>query len=610
LIQVLPDHIANQIAAGEVIQRPASAVKELLENAVDAGATSIELIIQDAGKSLVQVVDNGKGMSVADARLCIARHATSKISTIEDLFHIRTMGFRGEALASIAAVAQVELKTKQAANEAGIFIEVEHSAITREEPIGMANGTSLAMKNLFFNIPARRNFLKSNAAEMRHIVEEFTRVALAFPAIQFSLHANNQQLYQLEAGSLKQRIVQLLGNSYSSKLVGVQEETDYLTIRGFVGKPDSARKTRGDQYFFVNNRFIKSSYLHHAVMNAFQALLPADHFPLYVLFIDLDPQQVDINVHPTKQEIKFEDEKIVYAFVQAAIRHALAQFSITPTLDFELDASIQQLDSIQQPFTEQTRSAIQEGNLYQHFTKKNQAHRIEPDSTQPAKSWKPFRPLTAEYTSTRKEDSLAEPDLGLRSVTSFSSESVTAFQILQSYILFTQDHTCTLINQQAAHERILYEKFIQQRADKKAATQPSLFPTTLSLNPTDASLLEELLEDLTAVGFLIQKTSAHDFQIQGIPAGFENGKEESILEAVLEEYKHFNAALALPLHEKLCRSLAKQQATKAGTQLSEREMKQLITDLFDCKEPHLSPFGAPTFRTLQKEEVEQLLLNR
>ena len=610
MIQVLPDHIANQIAAGEVIQRPASAVKELLENAVDAGATSIELIIQDAGKSLVQVVDNGKGMSVEDARLCIARHATSKISTIEDLFHIRTMGFRGEALASIAAVAQVELKTKQAANEAGIFIEVEHSAITREEPIGMANGTSLAMKNLFFNIPARRNFLKSNAAEMRHIVEEFTRVALAFPAIQFSLHANNQQLYQLESGSLKQRIVQLLGNSYSSKLVGVQEETDYLTIRGFVGKPDSARKTRGDQYFFVNNRFIKSSYLHHAVMNAFQALLPADHFPLYVLFIDLDPQQVDINVHPTKQEIKFEDEKIVYAFVQAAIRHALAQFSITPTLDFELDASIQQLDSIQQPFTEQTRSAIQEGNLYQHFTKKNQAHRIEPDSTQPAKNWKPFRPLTAEYTSTRKEDSLAEPDLGLRSVTSFSSESITAFQILQSYILFAQDHTCTLINQQAAHERILYEKFIQQRADKKAATQPSLFPTTLSLNPTDASLLEELLEDLTAVGFLIQKTSAHDFQIQGIPAGFENGKEESILEVVLEEYKHFNAALALPLHEKLCRSLAKQQAIKAGTQLSEREMKQLITDLFACKEPYLSPFGAPTFRMLQKEEVEQLLLNR
>ena len=608
MIQVLPDHIANQIAAGEVIQRPASAVKELLENAVDAGASSIELIIQDAGKSLVQVVDNGKGMSIEDARLCIARHATSKISSIEDLFHIRTMGFRGEALASIAAVAQVELKTKQATNEAGIFIEVEHSAITREEPIGMATGTSLAMKNLFFNIPARRNFLKSNAAEMRHIVEEFTRVALAFPGIQFSLHANNQQLYQLESGSLKQRIVQLLGNNYASKLVGVQEETDYLTIRGFVGKPDSARKTRGDQYFFVNNRFIKSSYLHHAVMNAFQALLPADHFPLYVLFIDLDPQQVDINVHPTKQEIKFEDEKIVYAFVQAAIRHALAQFSITPTLDFELDASIQQLDSIQQPFTEQTRSAIQEGNLYQHFTQKNQAHRIEPDSTQPAKNWKPFQPLAADYKSNVKEEALAATRLDLHPTT--ATDSISVFQLLNSYILFSQASTCTLIDQQAAHERILYEKFMQQLANKKAATQPSLFPTTLSLNPTDASLLEELLADLTAVGFLIQKLNKQEFQIQGIPAGFENGKEESLLEAVLEEYKHFNAALALPLHEKLCRSLAKQQAIKTGTQLSERAMKQLITDLFVCNEPHLSPFGVPTFRTLQKEEVEQLLLNR
>jgi len=608
LIQVLPDHIANQIAAGEVIQRPASAVKELLENAVDAGASSIELIIQDAGKSLVQVVDNGKGMSIEDARLCIARHATSKISSIEDLFHIRTMGFRGEALASIAAVAQVELKTKQATNEAGIFIEVEHSAITREEPIGMATGTSLAMKNLFFNIPARRNFLKSNAAEMRHIVEEFTRVALAFPAIQFSLHANNQQLYQLESGSLKQRIVQLLGNNYASKLVGVQEETDYLTIRGFVGKPDSARKTRGDQYFFVNNRFIKSSYLHHAVMNAFQALLPADHFPLYVLFIDLDPQQVDINVHPTKQEIKFEDEKIVYAFVQAAIRHALAQFSITPTLDFELDASIQQLDSIQQPFTEQRRSAIQDGNLYQHFTQKNQAHRIEPDSTQPAKNWKPFQPLAADYKSNVKEEALAATRLDLHPTT--ATDSISVFQLLNSYILFSQASTCTLIDQQAAHERILYEKFIQQLANKKAATQPSLFPTTLSLNPTDASLLEELLADLTAVGFLIQKLNKQEFQIQGIPAGFENGKEESLLEAVLEEYKHFNAALALPLHEKLCRSLAKQQAIKTGTQLSERAMKQLITDLFVCNEPHLSPFGVSTFRTLQKEEVEQLLLNR
>jgi DNA mismatch repair protein MutL len=342
LITVLPDHIANQIAAGEVIQRPASAVKELLENAVDAGATAIQLIVNDAGKSLVQVVDNGKGMNEADARLCFGRHATSKISRIEDLFCIQTMGFRGEALASIAAVAQVELKTRTEESELGFYVEVENSQLIKAEPIAAPQGTSVAMKNLFFNVPARRNFLKSNAAEMRHIIEEFTRVALAFPSIAFSLHANHQQLFQLESGTLKQRVVQLMGAAYESRLVTVKEETDYLTIRGFVGKPDTARKTRGEQYFFVNNRFIRSSYLHHAIMNAFQGMLAPDHFPLYVLFIDLDPQQIDINVHPTKQEIKFEDEKIVYAFVQAAVKHALAQFSITPTLDFDLDASIQE----------------------------------------------------------------------------------------------------------------------------------------------------------------------------------------------------------------------------------------------------------------------------
>ncbi|HET6722806.1 MAG TPA: DNA mismatch repair endonuclease MutL, partial [Chitinophagaceae bacterium] len=335
-ISLLPDNIANQIAAGEVIQRPASAVKELLENAVDAGATEIKLIINDAGKSLVQVIDNGGGMSETDARMSFERHATSKITTIEDLFHIKTMGFRGEALASIAAVAQVELKTKRPDDETGIYIEIENSIVKKQEPVAVSEGTSIAMKNLFFNVPARRNFLKSNTAEMRHIVDEFTRVALAFPQVFFSLTANNQQIFHLEPGNLKQRILQLLGNYYNTKLVTVKEDTDYMNIYGFVGKPETAKKTRGDQYFFVNNRFIKSAYLNHAVMNAYQEMVTKDSFPMYVLFIDLDPTQVDVNVHPTKQEIKFEDEKIVYAFVQAAVKHALAQFSITPTLDFDL----------------------------------------------------------------------------------------------------------------------------------------------------------------------------------------------------------------------------------------------------------------------------------
>ena len=318
-ISLLPDHIANQIAAGEVIQRPASAVKELLENAVDAGATEIKLIVNDAGKSLIQVIDNGSGMSETDARLSFERHATSKINTIDDLFHIRTMGFRGEALASIAAVAQVELKTKRESDQAGVLIEVENSNVIRQEPVAMPTGTSICMKNLFFNVPARRNFLKTNAAELRHIIDEFTRVALAFPQIFFSLTTNGQQMFHLEAGTLKQRIIQLLGSNYNTKLVSVKEETDYLNIHGFVGKPDTAKKTRGDQYFFVNNRFIKSAYLNHAIMNAYSEMIPSESFPMYVLFIDLDPVQVDVNVHPTKQEIKFEDERIVYAFVQAAI---------------------------------------------------------------------------------------------------------------------------------------------------------------------------------------------------------------------------------------------------------------------------------------------------
>src|SRR5687767_971123 len=335
-------------------------------------------------------MDNGKGMSETDARMSFERHATSKIKNIDDLFHIRTMGFRGEALASIAAVAQVELRTKRAEDETGSFIAIENSTVNKQEPVAAPVGTSIAMKNLFFNVPARRNFLKSNAAEMRHIVDEFMRVALAFPQIFFSLTSNGQQIFHLEKGTLKQRIVQVLGSQYASKLVSVHENTDYLNITGFVGKPETAKKTRGDQYFFVNNRFIRSAYLNHAVMSAYQEMIAADSYPLYVLFIDLNPEQVDVNVHPTKQEIKFEDEKIVYAFVQAAVKHALAQFSITPTLDFDLDPSIQQLPSVQQPFTEEKKSAASSTSIFKGFTEKHQAHFIEPTNRSELRHWRDF----------------------------------------------------------------------------------------------------------------------------------------------------------------------------------------------------------------------------
>ena len=390
IIQLLPDNIANQIAAGEVIQRPASAVKELLENAVDAGATQIQLIVTDAGKNLVQVIDNGNGMSETDARMCFERHATSKIRAIDDLFRIATMGFRGEALASIAAVAQVELRTRKAEEELGTCIDIENGIVTKQQPCACPAGTNICMKNLFFNVPARRNFLKSNTAELRHIMDEFIRVAMAFPHIFFSFTSNGQQVFYLEAGSQKQRIVQIFGAQYSTKLVSVKEKTDYMNIYGFVGKPDAARKTRGDQYFFVNNRFIRSGYFNHAVSSAFDDLIPKDCFPLYVLYIDLDPSQIDINVHPTKQEINFEDEKIVYAFVQSAVKHALAQFSIAPSLDFSLNADIQQLEAVSKPFTENEQQTASSSSLYKTFTQKHQAHLIDPDEKSELRHWKEF----------------------------------------------------------------------------------------------------------------------------------------------------------------------------------------------------------------------------
>jgi len=603
-IVLLPDNIANQIAAGEVIQRPASAVKELLENAVDAGATEIRLIINDAGKSLVQVIDNGSGMSETDARMSFERHATSKIRTIDDLFHIRTMGFRGEALASIAAVAQVELKTKRAEDETGVVIEVENSAVKKQEPVAFPVGTSIAMKNLFFNVPARRNFLKSNAAEMRHIVDEFTRVALAFPEILFTLTANNQQLFHLEQGSLKQRIVQLLGNNYNAKLVSVKEDTDYMNIYGFAGKPETAKKTRGEQYFFVNNRFIKSPYLNHAVMNAYQEMIPSDSFPMYVLFIDLDPAVVDVNVHPTKQEIKFEDEKIIYAFVQAAIKHALAQFSVTPTLDFELDASIQQLSSIQQPFTEEKRSAAAAGSIYKGFTQKNQAHFIEKTDRGELKHWRDFYESRESGVGSHESTIQHEAPIDNSPFTIHQDAELT--QLLNTYITVPSNNGFLLIHQQAAHERVLYEKLITASKDKPVATQRSMFPSTLELAPADAAVMEEIMSDLQYLGYMIEPFGKNTYVIQGTPADVESGNERHIIDILLEQYKHFSPEVKFSKREKLIRSLARQQSIKTGTRLTEREMRQLVSNLFACEQSNTSPDGNPTYLEFKGEQLEKM----
>ena len=599
IIHLLPDNIANQIAAGEVIQRPASAVKELLENAVDSGAADIRLFVQDAGKSLIQVVDNGKGMSETDARMAFERHATSKIQNIDDLFHIRTMGFRGEALASVAAVAQVELRTRRPEDEAGTSIEIENSRVIRQEPAAMPVGTSVAMKNLFFNVPARRNFLKSNPAEMRHIVEEFIRVTLAFPSIFFSLTSNGQEMMHLEKGSLKQRIVQILGSSHASKLVSVQENTDYLNIYGFVGKPETAKKTRGDQYLFVNNRFIRSAYLNHAMMSAYKEMIPGETFPLYVLFIDLDPAQVDVNVHPTKQEIKFEDEKIVYAFVQAAVKHALAQFSITPTLDFDLDPSIQRLDAVSKPVSEEKKAAVASSSLYQTFTQKNQAHFIEPANKSELKHWKDFYETPAGAHS---------PDVppGSPPVRIQPIGNAPLQQLLNTYITTPTNRSFILVHQQAAHERILYERFAAAAAGKPIPSQKSLFPATLTLSPPDAILLKELLSDLQPLGYQIEPFGKDSFIIQGTPGDTGQGDEKSVLENLLEQYKHFSSEIRFSRREKLIRTMARQQAVKAGTVLDEKEMRSLVDELFACAQHNITPGGDPTFIEFKKDYVEKL----
>ena len=603
IIQLLPENIANQIAAGEVIQRPASAVKELLENAVDASATEIKLIVIDAGKNLIQVADNGKGMSETDARMSFERHATSKISSIEDLFKIKTMGFRGEALASIAAVAQVDLKTRKADEELGTCLEIENSIVKKQEPCGTSVGTNICMKNLFFNVPARRNFLKSNAAEMRHIIDEFIRVAMAFPNIFFSLTSNSQQVFHLEQGSLKQRILQILGTFYSSKLVSVSENTDYMNIYGFAGKPDTAKKTRGDQYFFVNNRFIKSAYLNHAVMNAFGDMIAKDSFPMYVLFIDLDPSQLDINVHPTKQEIKFEDEKIVYAFVQAAVKHALAQFSIAPSLDFSLNADIQQMEAISKPANEERLEAIASSNLFKTFTQKNQAHKIEGTNRGELTHWKDFyepakQELTVDPSNTFEH---AVPKNGPVILT-----DTPLTQIHQTYIAASTVNGFLLIHQQQAHERILYERYSEEANGKQMPTQRSLFPSAIELSSTDSVLMQELLPDLKVLGYLIEPFGNNTFIVQGTPADILQGNEKMAIELLLEQYKHFSNEIKFSKRERLVRCVAKQQAIKSGKALAQKEMTVLAEGLFRCNIPNVTPNGSPTYLEFNGDYLERM----
>ncbi len=610
LIQLLPEAIANQIAAGEVVQRPASVVKELLENAVDAGANDIQLIVKEAGRSLIQVIDNGCGMSETDARLSFERHATSKIRSSEDLFSIRTKGFRGEALASIAAVAQVEMKTRLHSEEIGTRILINGSKFELQESCSCPAGTSIAVKNLFHNVPARRNFLKSNAVEMRHIIEEFQRIALAHPDIAFSLAHNDQYLHQLPAGKLRKRIVNLLGGQTNKKLIPVHDlETEVIQISGFVGKPEMARKTRGEQFFFVNKRFIKSGYLHHAVMSAYEELLPQGSYPLYIIFLEIDPARIDVNIHPTKQEIKFEDERLVYKYLSVAVRHALG--SIAQTMDFEQEMGILRATQASSPPspTKPISSGKTAGGTFPSSGKTAGAdewRKLYEGLQQTAEKLPPLEKAGAEEEPLTLESKLSNNDSSTASQGQVASKTgKQPHQIHDRYIISSIKSGFLLIDQQAAHQRILYEEFLAKLREQKQSTQKALFPQTLECQAADAELLAEMLPQINKLGFEIEPFGKNTFIINGLPAALKPDKNPlELIESLLENYKH-QAEPELPIQDKLARSLAQSAAIRPGQNLSTEEMQLLIDKLFACSNPYHSPSGKRCFITFSLEELSK-----
>jgi DNA mismatch repair protein MutL len=609
IINLLSDHIANQIAAGEVIQRPSSAVKELLENAVDASATEIQLVIKDAGKELIQVIDNGKGMSPTDARMSFERHATSKIQKIEDLFTIRTMGFRGEALASMAAVAQMDMKSRRAEDEVGTHIIIEGSEVISQEPCAAAMGTNIMLKNLFFNVPARRNFLKSNTSELRNIVDEFTRIALAHPALIFRYFNNGTEQYHLSSGSLKARIMGLFGNSYDKKLVPVSEQTDFLTIHGFVAKPDAATKTRGMQYFFLNNRFIRSNYLHHALVQAYEGLIPKEHFPAYFLFLELDPAKVDVNVHPTKQEVKFEDDQLMYAYLNASVKHALARNNIAPSLDFSLSPDIQQLPSVQLPQSSKDMDRAASGYLSNSFSQKNQAHFI--DKKDGLIRWKEVYEIAGsipEKHLTQAEIQAHNPSQTVQKSALSGGAAKRNILLVQGTMLVTTVKSGLMyIHIRRAQERIWYERLMSQWEDGKTASQRVLFPLNYEVMPQDEALLLSLLPDMSRIGFDISHFGKNTFVVQGIPSGMTAGEEKNILDELLEHSKNeSNKALEVNAHNMLVKIA--QRMASLQTDYSQAENQQaLIDELFACSQPEFSPKGKKIFGVMPKDDLDALL---
>lgn len=600
VIKLLPDSVANQIAAGEVIQRPASAVKELMENALDAGATQIDLVVKDAGKSMIMVVDNGCGMSETDARLCFERHATSKISKAEDLFAIRTMGFRGEALASIAAIAQVELKTRRKEDEVGVKIVNEGSVVKEQTLVPMQPGTTFTVKNLFFNVPARRNFLKSPQAELRHIVEEFTRVTLMNPEIGFTFNSDGKELYHLYPGNLKQRIMSLFGSNYEEKLLPVRQEAERISIDGYIVKAEFAKKTRGEQYFFVNKRFIKHAYLHHAIENAFMEMIPKDSFPGYFLNIEVDPADIDINIHPTKTEVNFLDVKLVYAILHAAVRKAIGQHNLSPMIDFEESADLNNDFSaamgMSQPLSFPN---IPIDPNYNPFSKTPTHHEgRQYDSYKPERNASPgdWRLLYGERTDLPNETVETVEEKQYRS---------QYLQVNQSYVVTAVKSGMLVIDQHLAHMRVLFEKYLKELENHSGVSQQELFPQALTLNMNDASLLKEMVPELENLGFVLEQANPTTFMINGTPSDAAGCDAVALLEQILENAKINRTDLQLDRKLNLAKTMASQLAIKSQTRLSEVEMQNLVDQLFACNVAEVAPNGKKIYVILNMEDLFQ-----
>jgi DNA mismatch repair protein MutL len=609
MIRLLPESVANQIAAGEVVQRPASAVKELLENSVDAGATSVQLIIKEAGKNLIQVIDNGSGMSERDARMCFERHATSKIESANDLLSIRTLGFRGEALASIASIAQVEIKTKRQEDEIGTSLTIDGSEFKTQLPAGCPDGTSIAVRNLFFNVPARRNFLKSNTLELKYIIDEFFRVALVSPGIAFTFYNNDKLLYQLPPSNLKQRVVGLFGNAFNQRLIPVSSETAVVNISGFLGKPEYAKKTRGEQYFFANGRFIKSAYLHHAVESAFQELIPKDAYPTYFLYLDLDPKTIDVNIHPTKTEINFLEAKSIYAILHSAVRQAIGKFSISPTLDFEREPSLdlpphREGQAIRVP-------TITVDPNYNPFEKKTMPQAEIPLSQRERsnqENWQKIYDPLKNFPQHEREKAISPNDIFPEAEEALQRAGHHGMiQIQNRYIVSHLLTGIVIVDQQNAHERVLYEKFVadMQKEHDQVPLQKLLVPHTVTLNHADFELLKDHLTEIHELGFEVSEFGKNAFLVSAVPVDCRNENITELFEKMAEALKEEVFGKNDPAVSPIALTVAKKAAVKRGTRLQPEEMASLLENLFACKVPDVTMDGKPTMVRLSFGDLQK-----